>query len=123
MKTKLLACLIAAIFIAGSPAYAQMFQSGSFFAYATVRGYSLNAGSGERTVTVEIGFEMPFDGKTTVVVSVNTVDADKDSNLPYSAKPVFISRDRFVVQIRTWVDSKNTRHRRFMGCVRMEGVE
>jgi hypothetical protein len=106
MKTKLFACLIAFIFIAGTSAYAQMFQSGSFSADGTVRGYSLNAGSGERTITIEITFEKPFDGKPTVAVSVNTIEADKDSNLRYSAKPVFISRDGFVVQIRTWADSK-----------------
>lgn len=87
--------------------YAQQVQVGTFSAdKASIKGYNLDAGSGERTVTIEVNFDKPFDVKPTVLLSVNAIDADKDANMRFEVKATGISRDGFTITIRTWADSK-----------------
>jgi len=90
----------------GMVAYSQEIQVGTFTITSTIEGYSLNNGSGERTVSVEVTFPKGFEVKPEVVLNLNSVDADKTVNTRISMKPVSISRDGFTIQVKTWADSK-----------------
>lgn len=106
MTKSLLGAAVLLLLFLASTASAQVFQTGNFNVDPTVPNYSLDKGSGERTATIEVSFEKAFQEKPSVAVSVNVIDSDKASNLRYSVKAISISRDGFVVQVRTWADSK-----------------
>ena len=89
-----------------SSSFAQEVQSGTFAANVNTAGYSLDKGSGDRTHTIEVSFPTGFDTKPSVILSVSTIDADKGSNLRYEVVAKSISRDGFIITIRTWADSK-----------------
>ena len=106
MTSKLAACAAALLIVLSTTATAQVFQTGRFSVDRTVANYSLDQGSGDRTVTVEVNFEKPFDERPVVMLSVTNADVSKDSNLRYEVKAMTISRDGFVIQVRTWADTK-----------------
>ena len=90
----------------GSQAYGQELQIVSFNYSSSIEGYSLDKGSGERTLAVEVTFPKPFEVKPEVFLNLNTIDASNSANLRISMKAISISRDGFTVQIKTWGDSK-----------------
>ena len=104
MKALRTICILLAF--ASSISFAQHLQSGTYRFDATMKDYSLDKGNGDRMVQLEITFTKPFDVKPEVIVSVNTLDADKGSNARFEVKTLGISRDGFTVQVRTWADSK-----------------
>lgn len=85
---------------------AQTVQSGSWSITPATPGYSLDKSTGERTMTVDIDFDSPFDSKPNVVLSVTQIDSDKEFNQRYNVEAISISRDGFTLKIRTWADSK-----------------
>jgi len=87
-------------------ATAQNFQTGKFTVDRTVPNYSLDQGSGDRTITLEVAFQKGFEEKPQVALSVTGADVGKDSNLRYEVKTISVSRDGFVIQVRTWADTK-----------------
>ena len=86
--------------------YAQEVQSGTFSANSTNQGYTLNKESGDRTYSIEVNFPEGFNVKPNIILSVSNIDADKDTNLRYDVVAKAISRDGFVITIKTWSDSK-----------------
>lgn len=84
----------------------QSVQSGSWAVTPGTPGYTLDKNNGERTMTVDIDFEKPFETKPDIFLSVSQIDADKDVNLRYKIEAMSISRDGFTLKIRTWADSK-----------------
>jgi hypothetical protein len=87
----------------GSLAYSQEMQVAPFYYSSADQGYTLDKGSGERTLTVEVTFPKPFEVKPQVFLNLNTIDAD---HIRVSMKAISISRDGFTIQITTWGDSK-----------------
>lgn len=85
---------------------AQEMQSGSWRANYTERDFTLNEGEGERILQREVRFAKPFESMPDISVFVANVDADKNINLRYDAKAIGISRDGFVLRIKTWSNSK-----------------
>lgn len=85
---------------------AQSVQSGSWSITPATPGYSLDKSTGERTMTVDVDFDKPFDTKPNIFLSITQIDADKDVNLRYNVEAMSISRDGFTLKIRTWADSK-----------------
>lgn len=85
---------------------AQSVQSGSWSVTPAASGYTLDKGTGERTMTIDIDFNKPFDTRPNIVVSVTQIDADKDFNQRYNVEAISVSRDGFTLKIRTWADSK-----------------
>jgi len=81
-------------------------QSGSFNFNASVPGYTLDKNTGERSTSLEITFDKPFDKKPNIVLSTVMVDAETKSNLRYRIEAYSISRDGFMVRVTTWVDTK-----------------
>src|SRR5215510_10483056 len=106
MTRTLFVCAAALLFAFSSTAKAQSFQTGKFSVDRTVTNYSLDQGNGDRTVTVEVNFEKPFTERPVVALSVTTLDASKDANTRFEVKTLTVSRDGFVIQVRTWSDTK-----------------
>ncbi len=85
---------------------AQEMQSGSWKANYTERDFTLNEGEGERVLQREVRFGYPFESMPDVSVFVTNVDADKNINLRYDVKAIGVSRDGFMLRIKTWSNSK-----------------
>ncbi|HSL88263.1 MAG TPA: H-type lectin domain-containing protein [Ignavibacteriaceae bacterium] len=85
---------------------AQTVQSGTWAITPATPGFSLDKSTGERTMTIDVDFNNPFDSKPNVVLSVTQIDADKDFNQRYNVEAISVSRDGFTLKIRTWADSK-----------------
>jgi hypothetical protein len=80
--------------------------SGKFSAYTQTAGYSLDKGEGERSYSIEVNFLKPFETRPTVILSVTSVDCDKQFNVRYNVEAISVSRDGFTIKISTWADSK-----------------
>jgi hypothetical protein len=93
------------IFLTGFSS-AQTIQSSSWSVNQSLAGYSLDTNNGERTMTIDIDFEIPFKEKPQIFLSVAQIDADKESNVRYNVEAISISRDGFTIKVRTWSDSK-----------------
>lgn len=100
--------MILALFLALGvmTSFAQEVESGSFSANSNTPNYTLHQQSGERTVSIEVTFEKGFEVKPDVILSVSLLDAEKSTNIRYNVTAKAISRDGFVITIRTWSDSK-----------------
>lgn len=85
---------------------AQSVQSGSWAVTPATPGFTLDKNNGERTMTVDIDFDKPFDTKPNVFLSVTQMDSDKGFNTRYKVEAMSVSRDGFTLKIRTWADSK-----------------
>ena len=70
------------------------------------KAYTLNANSGDRTVTIQVNFLKPFENKPDVVVGISSIDVDKGTAVKYAVKPISVSRDGFTVEVKTWGDTK-----------------
>jgi len=97
---------LALFFVFALTLNAQQVQTGTFVFDSTVKGYSFDKDSGERTVQIEVAFKKSFDAKPEILLSVTSIDADKEKNLRYEIKSMVVSRDGFVISARTWSDSK-----------------
>jgi len=81
-------------------------ESGNWGVNTDSHGYTLNKNKGERVVTVNVSFDVPFDVKPEIVLSVTALDADQKTPVRYNVSPMSISRDGFTIQIKTWEDTE-----------------
>ena len=81
-------------------------QSGKWSVNSSTSGYTLNKNEGDRSITVQVNFAVPFDEKPDVILGVTQLDAGTQTNIRYNVSPISISRDGFVVNIATWSDAK-----------------
>jgi len=105
MKRSILFVLFFVIGLA-SATFAQEVQTGSFGANGDSPGYTLNKESGDRTYTIEVNYPQPFNKKPSIILSVSLIDADKNQNLRYEVQASAVSRDGFMIKIKTWADTK-----------------
>lgn len=89
-----------------SNSFAQHTQSGTFFANSKTAGYTLHDNEGDRSVSVEVTFEQPFEVKPDIVVAVSRLEAPNGMPLRYNVQPNAVSRDGFIIKISTWGNSK-----------------
>ncbi len=104
MKKSLL--LIALFFVFAVATNAQQVATGTYRFDKKLADYTLDKNDGDRVVQMEVTFAKPFEVKPEVLVSVNYLDSDKDTNLRYELKTLSVSRDGFTVQVKTWGDTK-----------------
>lgn len=97
---------IVLFFVAFTSMISAQTQSGQWSTKAGDSGYNLDTNTGERSMTVEVNFNKPYDVKPKVMISVTEIDADKGFNPRYNVEVLSVSRDGFTVKIRTWSDSK-----------------
>ena len=100
--------VVAAIFLMAlvSNTFAQQVQSGDFKVDEKTSGYTLASNEGDRIYTMEVTFEKPFEIKPSVILSVNLVEAASGTTLRYHIASSAVSRDGFVIKIKTWGDSQ-----------------
>lgn len=85
---------------------AQEMQSDQWRITQSDGGFTLNSGNGDRIMQKEVRFAKPFDSMPDVSVTVTFLDADKNQNVRYDVKAISVSRDGFVIRIKTWNDTK-----------------
>ena len=98
--------IIVAFLVLTATAFAQQVQTGTYKFDRNLTDFTLDKNSGDRVVQLEVTFKTPFETKPEVIVSVNHIDTDKTTNLRYEVKTVSVSRDGFLVQVKTWADTK-----------------
>jgi len=81
-------------------------ESGTWSANHTNVGYNLNENNGERSMTLSVTYETPFDVKPDVVLNVTKIDCSNTTNTRYNVTAISVSRDGFTIKIDTWADSK-----------------
>lgn len=86
--------------------FAQQVQTGTYRFDKNLPDFTLDKNDGDRVVQLEVNFPKPFDVKPEVMVSVNFMDADRETNLRYEIKTVSVSRDGFLVQVKTWANTR-----------------
>ena len=80
--------------------------SGKWSVNTSTAGYTLDKNTGDRTVTIQVNFDKPFDTKPDVILGVTMLDAAAQENIRYNVAPMSVSRDGFVVKIATWAGAK-----------------
>jgi len=99
--------LFAALFLILSVGlFAQQIESGVFDVSTSTKGYTLDKNSGDRIFTLEVRFNKPFETTPDVTVGLNKMEFDKDSNARVDVQATAVSRDGFVLRIKTWGDTR-----------------
>lgn len=99
--------LFAALFLILSVGlFAQQIESGVFDVNSNTKGYSLDKNSGDRIFTLEVRFNKPFETIPEVVVGLNKMEFDKNTNARVDVQASAVSRDGFVLRIKTWGDTR-----------------
>jgi hypothetical protein len=100
--------LISALFFTVSAVAFSQTQvlSGTWGASSDAKSYTLNANSGDRSITIQVNFLKPFENKPDVVCGISSIDVDKSASVRYAVKPISVSRDGFTVEVKTWGDTK-----------------
>ncbi|KUG24771.1 outer membrane protein [hydrocarbon metagenome] len=93
--------LLSALFL-----HAQEMVSGQWRLTQSDGGFSLNSGNGDRIMQKEIRFAKPFESKPDVSIMVSFLDVDRNQNIRYDVKAISVSRDGFVIRVKTWNDTK-----------------
>lgn len=106
MKTVNLVIILAMMIAASGLLNAQVVQSGTFKAGSNAPGYTLDQGTGDRSITIAVTFDKPFPQKPEVLLSTGSIDASKDGNIRYDVTATDISPRGFTIIARTWSDSK-----------------
>lgn len=86
--------------------FAQQIESGVFDVNSNTKGYSLDKNSGDRIFTLEVRFNKPFETIPNVTVGLNKMEFDKNTNARVDVQATAVSRDGFVLRIKTWGDSR-----------------
>lgn len=106
MKKFSLMSVVIFLFAFSFSVLAQQIETGTFSANSSTPNYTLDKNSGDRSITIEINFHTSFDKKPEIILSVNQLDASTNSNVRYEVKTISVSRDNFILQIKTWSESK-----------------
>ena len=81
-------------------------ESGKWGVSTSKTGYTLDGNEGDRSMTIDVSFDVPFDEKPDIILGVTMTDATTQTNIRYSVSPMSISRDGFTIKVATWSDSK-----------------
>ena len=81
-------------------------ESGKWSVNTTKTGYTLNGNTGDRSMTIDVSFAVPFDVKPDIIIGVTMLDATTQKNIRYNVSPLSVSRDGFIIKVATWSDSK-----------------
>jgi len=103
---KILAKLFIALLFLALMISAQEMESDQWRITQNDGGFSLNSGNGDRIMQKEVRFKKPFQSMPDVTVTVTFLDADKNQNIRYDVKAISVSRDGFVIRIKTWNNTK-----------------
>jgi len=106
MKNIYTSIFLILFFLLSISASAQKMQSSSWSVNQSLAAYSLDKNDGERSMTIDIDFETPFNTKPQIILSITQIDSDKEANVRVNVEAISISRDGFTLKVSTWSDSK-----------------
>ena len=106
MKRLISLAVVFLLFAFISNTNAQQILHGTFKADINSEGFTLDKNSGDRVYTMYVKFEKGYEKVPSVIVSVNKLDASKETNARFEISAEAISRDGFTIKIKTWSDSK-----------------
>ena len=81
-------------------------QSGKWSVNTSSKGYTLNENTGERSMTLDVSFDSPFQVKPEIIIGVTMLDASTKTNIRYNVTHMSVSRDGFTIKVATWSESK-----------------
>ena len=81
-------------------------ESGNWSVNTSSKGYTLNENTGERSMTIDVSFDSPFEVKPDIIIGVTMLDANTKTNIRYNVSHMSVSRDGFTIKVSTWADSK-----------------
>ena len=91
------------LFVLSTFSFAQtQVESGNWGISASTPNYTLNKNEGDRSVIINVSFDVPFEVKPEIVVSVTMLDASDKTALRYDVQTMSISRDGFSIKVVTW---------------------
>ncbi|HOJ17481.1 MAG: hypothetical protein GX452_03960 [Ignavibacteriales bacterium] len=98
---------IAIVYIGTSTSFAQSTMEVGYFSFNEgTPGYTLNNGEGDRFVQLEIRFTKTFNSKPEIVFSIEQLDCSIDGNVRYSVESSLVTRESFLLKIKTWQDTR-----------------
>lgn len=81
-------------------------ESGKWNVSTSKTGYTLDGNEGDRSMTIDVSFDVPFDEKPDIILGVTMMDATTQTNIRYNVSPMSVSRDGFTIKVATWSNSK-----------------
>jgi len=81
-------------------------ESGKWGVSTSKTGYTLDGNEGDRSMTIDVSFDVPFDEKPDIILGVTMMDATTQTNTRYNVSPMSVSRDGFTIKVATWSNSK-----------------
>jgi len=99
--------MMAVLMLAGCTALmAQTVQHGSFTAGPETEGWTLNDGTGQRSVQIMVLFDKPFESAPTVTLGITGFDISNEKGVRLTVKVEKVTIAGFVIRVSTWADSK-----------------
>ncbi|MBL1212333.1 MAG: hypothetical protein HND52_03125 [Ignavibacteriae bacterium] len=89
-----------------STTFAQELRTGEFSAKSNRAGYTLHKNDGDRTYTMEVTFDNPFEKRPEIILSVSQIEIADGANVRYNVQSSAVSRDGFTIRISTWGNTK-----------------
>lgn len=81
-------------------------ESGKWVLSVATPNYTLNKNEGDRSMIVNVSFDVPFDVKPDIVLGVTMLDASDKTAIRYDVTPMSISRDGFSIKVVTWSNTQ-----------------
>ena len=107
MKNIIFISSILLVFALTTLSFAQaQVQSGKWGVNTSTKGYTLNENTGDRSMTIEVSFAVPFEVKPEIIIGVTMLDATTQTNIRYNVTPRSVSRDGFTIKVATWAESR-----------------
>ena len=107
MKNIIFISSILLVFALTTLSFAQaQVQSGKWGVNTSTKGYTLNENTGDRSMTIEVSFAVPFEVKPEIIIGVTMLDATTQTNIRYNVTPRSVSRDGFTIKVATWSESR-----------------
>ncbi len=103
-KNKVATAVLMLSMIMWAQAFSQQSGVVSFSYWQT--GHAFETGSGARNDYRWVAFSPPFTSTPKVVVSLKTLDADKNINLRIDTNANYVSKYGFWLYVNTWADTK-----------------
>jgi len=77
-------------------------ESGQWGISGATPNYTLNKNEGDRSMVINVSFDVPFEVKPEIVLSVTMLDASDKTALRYDVTAMSISRDGCSIKVVTW---------------------
>lgn len=81
-------------------------ESGKWSVNTSSKGYTLGENTGDRSMTIDVSFDTPFEVKPDIIIGVTMLDANTKTNIRYNVSHMSVSRDGFTIKVSTWAESK-----------------